>query len=351
MPSSDNVLFSGKTSVLISSLAYFEKKVLPSETSGSFQKRLQSGGKRGAGQCNVTRQFGKSYRFVSALGLGGAALNDCYGRSNSDEQAVATVRRALELGVDYFDTSAGYGQSEYRLGLALEGANRNALFLATKCGTGPQARGYTRDATLRSVEESLRLLRTGYIDLMQIHDPPDIGLPLARGAMLDTLAQLRLEGVIGAIGIGVRSHEFLLRAMQTGMVNSILTYMDFNLLRQTARDALFDQAADLGVAVIIGSPLMAGLLTNEPVEEVASRLGLPPNTKEVETTRRLDTWCRERGITRLELALQYILRDPRVTVVLTGMRTPQEAEENVAAVNCRLPSVIWQELTRDFGIR
>src|SRR5688572_30061194 len=108
---------------------------------------------------------------VSALGMGGAALNDLYGRPNNDEQAAATIRRALELGITYFDTSPLYGESERRMGLGLEGWPRDRYFLASKTGTGVTPHDYTADWTVRSVEESLRRLRTDYLDLVLIHDP------------------------------------------------------------------------------------------------------------------------------------------------------------------------------------
>ena len=113
-----------------------------------------------------TRRLGRSGLQVTALGLGGAGIGGTAYGEVSDDEAVETVRTAIDGGITYIDTSPLYGESERRLGLALQGGLRDRVVLSTKTGTHPRwYRDYSADATYRSLENSLRLLGTGYIDL------------------------------------------------------------------------------------------------------------------------------------------------------------------------------------------
>lgn len=294
------------------------------------------------------RPLGRTPMQVVPLGLGGAALGHGYTEATSDAEAVEAVQRALEWGINFFDTSPAYGESERRLGLALTDEWRKKVYLATKTGTGVQPSNYSAEWTYRSVERSLKLLHTDYLDLVQIHDPSDMEPVLAPDGALTALQKLKEQGVIGGIGLGVRKHEFHLRAMESGAFDTILTYGDFNLVRQTAREVLFPKAAEKGVGIIVGSPILFGWLSNRPLEEQLSRRRHQP--AEFPQIQRLSNWARERGLRLLSLALQYCLREPRVAVTIVGARNRAQIEEHVEAVLDPLPEGIWEELNRDFGI-
>lgn len=294
------------------------------------------------------RPLGRTSMQVVPLGFGGASLGHGYTEATSDAEAVAAVQRALELGINFFDTSPAYGESERRLGLALADGWREKVYLATKTGTGVWPSNYSADWTYRSVERSLKLLRTDYLDLVQVHDPSDMAPVLAPDGALAALQKLKEQGVIGAIGLGVRKHEFHLRAIESGAFDTILTFADFNLVRQTAREVLFPKAAEKGVGIILGSPILFGWLSNRPLEEQIRRHRREP--AELPQIRRLAAWAQERGVRLLSLALQYCLREPRVAVTIVGARNRAQIEEHVEAVLDPLPEGIWEELQRDFGI-
>jgi aryl-alcohol dehydrogenase-like predicted oxidoreductase len=282
--------------------------------------------------------------------LGGAGLNGGYGRSNDDETAIACVRRAVDRGVNYIDTSAGYGESERRIGLALAGGYRERVILATKTGTGTRPADYSGEGTRRSVEKSLHLLRTDYIDLLQIHDPEEMEPVLTPGGALDVLSDLKEKGVIGAIGIGVRSHDFLLRAIRHGAFDTILTYADFNLVRQTARESLLPEAARSDIGVVLGSPLLFGLLSDRPWDSLLRERGSSGESEEEGRIARIRRWAEREGVSLLRLALQFCLREPRIGVVLTGSATPEEADQNIDAALSPLPEETWTRLSEDLGI-
>jgi aryl-alcohol dehydrogenase-like predicted oxidoreductase len=192
------------------------------------------------------------------LSLGCAGFG---GSKSSDRDTVEGVRRAIELGYDFVDTSAGYGDSERRVGLALEGGWRDRIYLETKVGTHPDRRGdYSATATRWSVENSLRLLKTEHLDSVLIHDPVDIEVPLVPGHCLDELVRLKQEGTIGHIGLGVRQHEFHRRAIETGQIEIVLTYLDYTLLDQSVALTTLPLARQRGIGIILASVFGMGLL-------------------------------------------------------------------------------------------
>ena len=171
------------------------------------------------------RRLGRTDAIVSALGLGGAGLGNVHG-DVSDEQAIATVHRAIELGITLIDTAPLYLESERRLGLALEGGLRERVFLSTKTGRYPDRAGeYSADETYWSVERSLKRLRTDRIDLLLIHDctAAQFDRCLAPDGALAALQRLRDQGVIRFIGLGQRDHDLHLRAIHSGEFDVILT--------------------------------------------------------------------------------------------------------------------------------
>jgi aryl-alcohol dehydrogenase-like predicted oxidoreductase len=287
------------------------------------------------------RHLGRTGLAVRPLGLGTGSLGDARA---SEAQAVATVRRALELGIDFIDTSASYGrgESERRIGLALPEAERRRVRLQTKAGSATRPKDYSGDAIRRSVEASLNRLRTDYLDSCLIHDPDDMGPVLAPGGGIEALVRLKEEGVIGATGLGVRGHDSHRLAIADGRFDVILTYMDYNLIHQTA-EPLIAAAAAAGVGIVIGSPLVQGLLGSG--EGLPRRYGSPAREDDPEVRAALQArrWAAERGLPLPALALQWVLRNPRVGVVLAGAVSPAEVEENVRAVTSPLAENVWEE--------
>jgi aryl-alcohol dehydrogenase-like predicted oxidoreductase len=299
------------------------------------------------------RTLGRLGHEVSALGLGCAALQShLYGREHAEEDALAAVHRALELGIDYFDTSAGYGDSEERLGKALEGTPRESYFLATKTGTRNNPRhDYSADGTRRSVEESMRLLRTDRLDLVQIHDPnpEEVDAALSPEGALGVLLELKEQKAIGGVGIGVRDHAILSRAIEMGCFDTILTYGDFNPARQTARDDLFAGARARNMAVILGSPVLMGYLTDRPLDELLREQSEEMNRSEGEAARPVREWAEKHGLSITQLALQFALRSPDLSVVLVGSGSAEEVEANVRAAQVPIAQSLWKQFENDLN--
>ncbi|HIM57595.1 MAG TPA: aldo/keto reductase, partial [Candidatus Latescibacteria bacterium] len=191
-----------------------------------------------------TRTLGNTGMTPRALGLGCAFFG---GAKSSDDETVRGVRRAIELGLSYVDTSPLYGESERRVGLALRDGWREKIYLQTKTGTHPERKGdYSAEATRWSVENSLRLLGTDYLDSVLIHDPADIEIPLSPGYALDELLAMKESGIIGCVGLGVRQHEFHRRAIDTGHIDIVLSYLDYTLLDQSLAATTLPLARERG---------------------------------------------------------------------------------------------------------
>jgi len=281
------------------------------------------------------RRLGRTDLKVTAFSMGGAGI----GRSNvTDDEAIEAVHRAIELGVNYLDTAPLYGESERRVGLALAGGWREKIYLATKTGTHPEWRGdYSASGTRRSVENSLRLLGTDYLDVCLVHDPSSMDAVIAKDGAFEELQRMREEGLVKFIGLGVREHEFHRIAIETGVVDVILTYLDYNLIRQTAADSLLPLARENDIGVINGSPIAMGLL---------SGLEPHPNSRppDGEKAYQLWKWAEENNQNLLNLAIQFCLRQPLIHINLTGSKDATEVEQNFVAATTPVPEEIWKRL-------
>lgn len=289
------------------------------------------------------RRLGRTGIDATVIGCGGVALGSFHaGEEIADETAVATVRRAFEVGINYLDTSPLYNESERRIGLALRGLGGmpSGGHISTKTGTHPLRRyDYSAEATRWSVRNSLDLLGLPSVDVVLVHDPPSMEPVLASGGALDELERMRREGLLGSIGLGCRRHDFHRQALRSGRFDLILTFADYNLVGQTAA-RLIDEAHAAGVGVLVAQVIAAGLLAG-PDPAGSERLR---NRPEYARAREWWLWARERGVPLQAVAVQWVLRNPKVGSVLIGPRSPEEVEENVRLATMPLPNGIWDDV-------
>jgi len=221
------------------------------------------------------RPLGTTGLAVTPIGIGGAylGLGRTSGQHRIDEDlGAAAVFRALELGINLIDTSAGYmgdSRSEQIVGKAIaqwtaNGGRREDIVLETKTGTRERrnraAASYSGKATWQSIETSLRLLNVDCLDIALVHDPIDLERVLAPDGAWAALQEMKSQGMVRAIGLGTRSHEHHQRFIATGACDVCLTHSDFNLLTQTAREGVLKPATTHNVAVFNGTSLAYGLL-------------------------------------------------------------------------------------------
>ena len=160
---------------------------------------------------------------------------------------------------------------------------------------------------------------------------------IAKDGAFEELQRMREEGLVKFIGLGVREHEFHRIAIETGVVDVILTYLDYNLIRQTAADSLLPLARENDIGVINGSPIAMGLL---------SGLEPHPNSRppDGEKAYQLWKWAEENNQNLLNLAIQFCLRQPLIHINLTGSKDATEVEQNFVAATTPVPEEIWKRL-------
>jgi aryl-alcohol dehydrogenase-like predicted oxidoreductase len=306
------------------------------------------------------RALGNSDLLVSAVGFGCWEMaGEVYGRIDQDE-VIRAVHRALDLGVTLFDTSPGYGsgRSEETLGRALRG-HRTEAVITTKCGQyWSSERGWYRDSRratiVRSIEDSLRRLRTDYVDLLLIHWP-DTTHSFAE--TMDALNHLVHAGKARYVGVSnFRSDQ--LRAC-AALAPLVVTQVGYNLFDRRWEREMFPTARSLGIGIMAYGPLAHGLLTGtfsaETVFEPSDWRALgdvfgqplftPDNfAQNLRVVEQLKGLARTIGTTLPRLALAWVLRHPQVGSALCGTRRPEELEENVAALDVHLSEAILQEI-------
>lgn len=309
------------------------------------------------------RVLGSTGLELTQLGLGGTSVGSLYGPVD-DETATATVRRAYELGVRYFDTAPyyGHGSSERRFGAALAQRPRGSYVLSTKVGrllvadaTGetkpPHFRDsepfraefdFSRDGVLRSIDASRARLGIETFDILYVHDCQDQVEAALEGA-LPALAELRARGEIAAVGAGLNVVDTCLALARDADLDCLLLANRYTLLEQGPLDALFPLCQERGIGIVIGGPFNSGILATGPVE--GARYDYRPAPAEVvERVRLIEAVCAEHGVALPAAALQFPLAHPLVASVVCGARTEEEVMANVALMAAPIPAAFWEAL-------
>ena len=297
--------------------------------------------------------LGRTGLRVSRLGLGLASLGGLF-TPVSDADAAATIDRAWQLGVRFFDTAPvyGYGRSETRAGRALR--SRTGYVLATKVGrliepggadtqpiwadpppgVGPRL-DYRRAAVRRSLDESRARLGLPRVDVAHVHDP-DLDLTTALADAYPELVSLRDQGVVGAVSIGVNHADVAADFVRAApALDCVLIAGRYTLLDQSALADLLPLCAARGVAVLAAGVFQGGALTAAPDD-------VPPALRaRVDALRAV---CAGHGVSPLAAAIQFPFGHPAVTSVVVGARSPREVEESATLLRHPLPPALWTDL-------
>jgi len=301
--------------------------------------------------------LGRTALSVTRLSLGTGALGWLY-TPVAREQALATVRQALDLGGRLLDTAPlyGSGRAEARLGAALAGRPRDSFAVATKVGyvldpaelpddappPRPLGHDFSYDGVLRSLDGSLKRLGLDRVDLLHIHDP-DEHLDAAVAGAYRALRRLRDEGAVAAIGAGMNRGDLLAQLVERIDLDCVLLAGRYTLLDQSALADLLPLAAARGVAVIVGGPFNSGILT-DPHAPGATFNYAPADQAWLTKARAIDAVCQRHGVPIKAAALQFPLGHPAVATVLAGARSPAEVSENAAMMRTPIPPALWDDL-------
>jgi D-threo-aldose 1-dehydrogenase len=306
--------------------------------------------------------------WVTRLGLGGGPLSGTSGSpgpDTSEEQAVALIHRAFELGIRYFDTAPmyGVGESEKRYARGIRDFHRDSYVLSTKVGrvlnpstplrAGPEKPGsaqlkwefdFSREGVLRSFRESLERLGLEYIDILLIHDPDD-HYEQAISETYPALAELRSRGLVRAIGAGMNQWQMELRFAQEGDFDCFLLAGRYTLLDQSGLAEFLPFCEKNGIGVIAGGPYNSGILASDlgPTATFNYRVA-PPEI--LEKARRIKAVCDKHEVPLKAAALQFILAHPALVAAIPGGRSVEEVEENFRMAAFPIPKALWTDLRR-----
>lgn len=303
------------------------------------------------------RRLGRTELQVSEVGfgawaIGGNAHGHSYGPTDNTE-SLRTVARAFDLGCTFFDTADvyGHGLSEKLLGQALA-KHRAACVIATKVGCdfyhGPFRKNFDSAYIRSALDKSLQRLRTDYVDLYQLHNPPL--MMLERGEHYEVLDDLKQQGKIRYYGVSVHDAYEGSMAIHTGKPDAV--QVEYNLLRQEPREELFSAAQDSDVGLIVRSPLCSGMLSGNYTADTTFdpsdvRAAWPPGylalQADVATAVRFLV-TEQRSLA--QAALRFVLDAPEISVVIPGMKTVVQAQENLAVSD--MPALTAEDLE---GIR
>jgi aryl-alcohol dehydrogenase-like predicted oxidoreductase len=271
------------------------------------------------------RTLGRTGLKVSALSFGASSLGGVF-KPVEESVAVRTVRRALELGINFIDVSPfyGYTKAEEVLGKALRGIQRDQYYLATKVGRyGDAEFDFSAKRCIESVNESLQRLGIDYVDVIQSHDNEYGDLDQVVNETIPVLRRIQKQGKARFVGVTGYPLKIFRTILDQTDVDTILSYNHYSL-NDTTLAGLLPWLRAKGVGIINASPVSQGLLTNHdlPVWHPA-----PEDVRKA--CAKAAAYCRDQGTDIAKLAIQFSLSNPEIHTTLVGSANPENMEKNI----------------------
>ncbi len=320
-----------------------------------------------------TRKFGRAGFTVTDMGFGAAPIGN-FLRPISEAESEAMINRAWDAGMRYFDTAPyyGHGLSEARIGQYLRWRPRNELVVSTKVGRvlkpalrkdidfKPWVDGlpfksrfdYSYDGTMRSFEDSLQRLGLEYIDILFIHDADvfthgaemqKIYFKQAMDGCYRALTDLRAQGLVKAVGVGVNNWEVMLDFLKAGDFDTLLVAGRYTLLEQDALDELLPLCERRNTAIVIGGGFNGGILATGAVPGAKWNYAPAPEPI-MQKVKKIEAVCARHKVPLAAAALQFLLAHPAVASHIPGTRTVAQMEQNIALAGQAIPKDFWQDL-------
>lgn len=297
------------------------------------------------------RPLGRTGLAVTPICIGTsplASMPNLYGYPVSAEQAEATIEAVLDGPLNFLDTSNNYGggDAERRIGAVLRRRGLPEGFvLATKADADPRTGDFSGDRVRRSVAESLDRLGVDHLRLLYLHDPEHhitFEQAMAPGGTVEAMVALRDEGVVDHLGIAGGPVAQLRRYVKTGVFAAVISHNRWTLVERSA-EPLLDEAAARGVAFVNGAPYGGGILV-KGIDAQPKYAYAPANAAVRAAVTAMQGSCAEAGVPLAAAALQFSLRDPRVTSTIVGVTTPTRVDETLDLATIPIPPALWQGL-------
>ena len=317
------------------------------------------------------RQIGTTDLNLDVLGFGCASLGNLY-RAISDADAAEVLNAAWDAGFHYYDTAPHYGQglSERRTGDQLRG--RDDYVLSTKVGRLLKAAGYAAerhgfvspmpfdihydysyDGVMRSFEDSLQRTGLDRIDILYMHDIGAVThgeannelFPIAMSGGYKAMAELRDQGLVKAIGLGVNEYQVCEQALEHGDWDCFLLAGRYTLLEQESLNSFLPKCEARNCSIVIGGAYNSGILATGTRKGGTIHYDYGPAPQEViDKVARIEALCDEYAIPLPAAALQFPLAHPAVASVIPGMGSAKRIQQTLDLFNTAIPQAFWQAL-------
>lgn len=284
---------------------------------------------------------------LPAFALGTGSFRGLY-REVSDEDAVATIHRALDERVTMIDSAPWYGafQAETLVGQALASRHRDQVIVSTKACLWSEndeaQRGYRRDQVLWSIEGSFKRLGMSRVEWLHIHDPLEEEAALILDETYPTLADLKAQGVIGGIGIGtgtLRAAEFFVDRLP---LDCVMLAGRYTLLDQTAL-AFLSAMHQRGIPVLSAGMYATGILATGAVSGAKYNYSDAPE-EILARVRRIESLCRQYDIPLKAAAAQFVRAHPAIATIVFGAESAAQVAESLQVFSVSIPAAFWDDL-------
>jgi D-threo-aldose 1-dehydrogenase len=296
------------------------------------------------------RALGRTGLRVTSLCVGTSPLSmpSHYGYSVEPARAIATVLAAFDGPINFLDTSNEYGggESERLIGQALRarGGLPAGFVLETKVDPDPATGDFSGRRVRVSVEESLDRLGVDHLSLLHFHDPERISFEdaMKHGGPVEALVQLRDEGIVDHLGVAGGPIDLLVRYVATDIFEVVLTHNRYTLLDRSA-DPLLDAASARGIGVLNAAPYGGGMLAKGPATRPRYAYGLG-DASLAELASRMGAACEQEGVSLAAAALQFSVRESRITSTVVGVSAPERIGQTVGLLDEVISDALWEQL-------
>ena len=298
--------------------------------------------------------LGKTGLHVSPICFGTSGIGDMpetYGYSVSEERAYDTVRAIFDSSVNFLDSSRNYGtgRSEERIGHVIRerGGLPDGFIISTKLDRDFKTNSFDASRARRSLEESLTALGVDHIQLLHLHDPEhanSLTEITAKGGSIDELFKMKEQGLAKAVGLAAGNVDVMLPILKEYPFDALITHNRFTAVNHNAV-ALIDYAHANGIAVLNAAPYAGGVFAKGTANyqryayQVATDAMLNP-------VRQVEAICAKHGVATGPVALQYSMRDARVSATICGVSKPERVRETLEWASTAIPEAVWEELSR-----
>lgn len=319
-----------------------------------------------------TRSLGRTGLDVTTISFGGGGIGNLY-KPATRADAEAVLDASWDAGIRFFDTAPryGHGLSERRLGDYLRDKPRDGYVLSTKVGrmltplrgrtmsdygfADPlpfeQEYDYSYDGVMRSFEDSLQRLGLDQIDVLYMHD---IGRdthgeanahwqPIAFGGGLKAMVELRAQGLVKAIGLGVNEVQVCLDALEHADLDCFLLAGRYTLLDHDSAVPLLDACRQRGASLVIGGVFNSGILATGPTPGAMFNYA-PASAEILARARHIEHICQDHHVSLATAALHFPLRSEAVASVLLGVSNPRNLARNLEGLASDVPEQLWRDL-------